>query len=150
MMLGHTYAMEKMSNGKRAAVAALLSLCALTPQSAIADPTPTQSADPSRNPMEQYRIDRDIYNAAMKMRNLYIRNINIAFKNACDKAALDFKGAMSSAKTPDQKNIAANARKSAINSAIAARDAAISALGEEPVPPMEPMKPLKAPKGKSR
>ena len=50
---------------------------------------------------------------------------------------------MSVARTPDQKNMAATVRKNAVSAAIVARDNAIEALGDEPLPPIEPAKPLK-------
>ena len=142
--------MERKSLGRAVIVATLLATSALNPITAMAEPTPAPTSDPARNPMEQFRIDRDNYNNAMMMRALNIRNINIAFKSACDKAAIDFKSAMSTAKTPDQKNLAAQARKNAISAAIIARDSAIAALGPEPLPPIEPMKQPKGPKNKSR
>jgi hypothetical protein len=142
--------MESKSVGRAAIVATLIAISTATPFAAIAEPTPAPTSDPARNPMEQFRIDRDNYANAMKMRNLNIKNINIAFKSACDKAALDYKSAMSIARTPDQKNLAAQARKSMISAAIIARDSAITALGPEPLPPVEPAKQFKAPKGKSR
>ena len=142
--------MEKKSYGRGAIVATLIAFSAVTPFTAMAEPTPAPSSDPARNPMEQYRIDRDNFNAAIKARALAIRNINTDFKNACDKAANDFKSAMATAKTPDQKNLAITARKSAIGAAIFARDSAIAALGAEPIPPIEPAKPMKAPKSKTR
>lgn len=142
--------MESRSAARKAIVATLIAMSATSTTVAQAEPTPAPSADPSRNPMEQFRIDRENFNAAMKARSLAIRNINIEFKSACDKATQDFKSAMANAKTPDQKNLAAQARKNAVSAAIIARDDAIAALGPEPLPPIEPMKPLKAPKNKSR
>ena len=142
--------MESKSFARKALVASLIAISTAMPIAAMAEPTPAPSSDPSRNPMEQYRIDRENFYAAMKVRNQAIRNINIEFKNACDKAAQDFKNAMASARTPDQKNLAAQSRKNAISAAIVARDDAIAALGAEPLPPIEPMKPLKAPKNKTR
>lgn len=142
--------MESKSLARKALVASLIAISTVTPIAAVAEPTPAPSSDPSRNPMEQYRIDRENFYAAMKVRNQAIRNINIEFKNACDKATQDFKNAMASARTPDQKNVAAQSRKNAISAAIVARDNAIAALGAEPLPPIEPMKPLKAPKNKTR
>jgi hypothetical protein len=150
MMARETKPMEIKNFGSKVAVATFISLAIFTPVSAMADPTPTASPDTVRNPFEQYQIDRENFNNAVKMRSINIRNINVSFKNACDKAAIDFRNAMSVAKTPDQKNQAANARKNAINAAIAYRDGAIEALGPEPTPPVEPMKVMKAPKGKSR
>ena len=142
--------MESKSVARAAIIATLIAVSSSSPILAMAEPTPAPTSDPTRNPMEQFRIDRENYANAMKMRALNIRNINIAFKSACDKAALDYKSAMSTARTPDQKNLAASARKSAISTAIIARDSAITALGPEPLPPIEPAKPLKAPKGKAR
>lgn len=142
--------MERMSVGRAITVATLIAISASTPFAAMAEPTPAPTIDPARNPMEQFRIDRENYINAMQMRNFNIKNINIAFKSACDKATLDFKSAMSIARTPDQKNLAASARKSAISTAVIARDNAITALGAEPTPPVEPGKPFKAAKNKSR
>ncbi|MFM6841326.1 MAG: hypothetical protein ACKOVI_02750 [Candidatus Planktophila sp.] len=136
---------------KASIFALVVSLFALSPISAYGDSTSTPTPDASRSAFEQYRIDREIYLAAVKERNAIIRNINITFKSACDKAASDFKSAMSVARTPDQKNAAITARKNAISAAIVVRDDSISALGAEPVPPVEPMKPFKASsKNKSR
>jgi hypothetical protein len=142
--------MEIKSFGRAALVATLMAISTVTPLAAMAEPTPAPTSEPARNPMEQFRIDRENYNKAMAARALNIRNINFAFKNACDKAALDFKNTMATARTPDQKNIAAQARKNAISAAIVARDNAIAALGPEPLPPIEPAKQPKGPKNKSR
>jgi hypothetical protein len=119
---------------------------------ALADSNPLSnpSPDPFKGSMDQYRIDRENYLNAMKMRNFQIRAINNDFKNACDSAALAFKNAMSVAKTPDAKNAAIAARKNAISAAIVARDTSIAALGAEPIAPIEPIKPMKASKSKSR
>ena len=144
-MLGHTIAMRQ---GPRiAAIAALLAASVFTPTALFADPTPTPTPTPSpevtRSPFEQYKIDREIYLEAIKIRSLQIRVINNVFKERCDKAARDFKNAMSIAKSLDQKNLAATLRKNAVSAAIAARDISINALGAEPTPPIEPAKPLK-------
>jgi hypothetical protein len=142
--------MESKSVGRAAIVATLIAISTANTFPASAEPTPAPTSDPARNPMEQYRIDRENYANAIKLRNLNIKNINSAFKSACDKAALDYRSAMSVARTPDQKNLAAQARKSAISAAIISRDSAITALGPEPLPPVEPAKQFKAPKGKAR
>lgn len=118
---------------------------------AVAEPTPAPTSDSIKSPQEQYKIDKENYIASLKLRNQQIRAINIVFKNTCDKAAQDFKIAMASARTPDQKNLANALRKNAISAAIIARDAAITALGEVPVAPIEPPKPMRAnTKSKSR
>ena len=141
MMLSHTIAMNKGRN--KAAVAALVALSFLSPTTAFADPTPAPTSDSLRTPLEQYRLDRDAFLEALKVRSQQIRLINIEFKESCDKAARDFKMSMSVARTPDQKNNAATIRKNAVSAAIVARDNAIASLGAEPVPPIEPTKPLK-------
>jgi hypothetical protein len=152
MMLGHTKAMRKVIPAR---VLLLLTLAvspiAIAPSAnADSNPQATPSAEPSKGPMEKYRLDRETFLNQMKQRSLQIRAINNNFKVACDLAASAFKSAMANARTPDAKNAAIAARKSAISTAIALRDAAIAALGEEPLPPVEPMKPMKASKGKSR
>jgi hypothetical protein len=127
-----------------------LSSLVIAPQ-AFADPTPAPSIDTYKAALEQYKLDKEIYNAAMRARTQQIRAINLAFKDSCDKAAQDFKSAMALARTPDQKNLANATRKNAISSAILARDVAITNLGALPLPPIEPMKPMKVTaKNKSR
>lgn len=129
------------------AVAAMV----LLPASAYGEPTPSPSPEVTKSPIEQYRIDRANYLEAVRERNSAIKNINAIFKESCDKAVRDYRIAMSIARTPDQKNVASNVRKNAISAAVFARDAAIAALGAEPIPPIEPTKPLKiSAKKKSR
>ncbi len=77
---------------------------------------------------------------AMQERSLKLRVINSEFKSAVDKAVADSKVALVSATTPAQKSAINATRQSAISSAIAARDAAIAALGAMPTPPVEPVK----------
>ena len=141
MMLGHTIAMRP---GPRSiAIAALVATSLLAPTTSFADPTPAPSPESTRSPYEQFKVDREAYLEAIKIRSQQMRLINITFKESCDKAARDFKVAMSTAKSLDQKNLAATLRKNAVTAAIVARDAAINALGAEPTPPVEPAKPLK-------
>jgi membrane-bound lytic murein transglycosylase B len=149
MMLSHTIAMNQSS--RKAALAAFVALSILVPTTAFAEPTPAPTTESPRTPFEQYRLDFNEYLEAIKVRSQQIRVINAVFKDSCDKAARDFKAAMSVARTPGQKNYAATARKNAVSDAIIARDFAITELGAEPVPPVEPAKPLKvASKKKSR
>ena len=140
-MLGHTKAMRK--GLRSAAIAAIVATSLLAPTASFADPTPTPSPESTRSPLEQFKFDREAYLEAIKVRSQQIRIINNIFKESCDKAARDYKAAMSVARTPDQKNYAATLRKNAVSAAIVARDAAITALGAEPIPPIEPAKPLK-------
>lgn len=157
-MLGETYLM-RISHPKKvvATLAIALSGSSLFSATGIsiarAEPTPTPYVIPDtfKNPQERYRFERDLYLAALKNRAQLIKNINIVFKIACDKAALDYRNAMSVARTPDQKNLAVSMRKNSVSTAIVARDLAIEALGEEPVAPIEPTKPSKIQsKSKSR
>ena len=140
-MLGHTKAMRK--GLRSAAIAAIVATSLLAPTASFADPAPTPSPESTRSPLEQFKFDREAYLEAIKVRSQQIRIINNIFKESCDKAARDYKAAMSVARTPDQKNYAATLRKNAVSAAIVARDAAITALGAEPIPPIEPAKPLK-------
>ena len=147
--------MKKSFTG-RGAVAFLIVVASIGITShAYAEPTPAPNSNPTidsyKAALEQFKVNREIYLAAMRERGQQIKVINIVFKSACDKAAQDFRIAMSASKSPDQKNVANAARKNAISAAIVARDAAINALGAEPIAPTEPMKPIKASaKNKSR
>jgi hypothetical protein len=125
-------------------VLALLMLAPIfSPSLASADPTPAPSPSISRTPLEQFKFDREQFMVATRQRDFAIRVINQNFKMAIDKSTQDFRIAMQSAKTPDQKFQATNNRKNAVNLAISARDAAITALGPEPTPPAEPPKAAK-------
>lgn len=106
---------------------------------ALAEPTPAPTTSPASS-LEQFKIDRDAFFAAMKVRNQQINAINTTFNRACDKAKKDFKRAMATAKTPDQKNAAVATRDSEITAAIVARDDAINLLGPAPTPPVEPVR----------
>lgn len=125
-----------------------------TPSLAIAEPTPSPSPTSTviRTPIEQYKYDREVYLNEVKARDFAIRQINAAFKSAIDKSTQDYKAAISTARTPDQKVLANSSRKSAITAAISQRDLAIAALGEEPTPPIEPAKTtrFKAPKEQTK
>jgi hypothetical protein len=76
----------------------------------------------------------------MQDRQIKMRDINLAFKNAVDKANLDSRNAIAAATTPLQKSTAAASRRNAIDQAINARDLAIAALGPLPSPPVEPVR----------
>lgn len=142
-MLRHTIVMKKSGIAKGLTPLALLFVSLSATPSALADQTPAPTVETYKAAVEQYKLEREIYSAAMRTRSQQIKAINLAFKNACDKAAQDFKSAMSIARTPDQKNFANATRKNAISAAILARDVAIANLGELPEPPLEPQKPAK-------
>ncbi|MBU6379840.1 MAG: hypothetical protein KGQ76_00875 [Acidobacteria bacterium] len=128
---------------KECALVGAALLIGLFPASiASADPTPSPSPtiDSYKSQMEKFKKDRDTFMQAMQERSLKLRVINSEFKSAVDKAVADSKVALVSATTPAQKSAINATRQSAISSAIAARDAAIAALGAMPTPPVEPVK----------
>jgi hypothetical protein len=138
-------------------VALALSFFSISVASADPTPTPTPSvtADPYKVAMEQFKRDRDTFNASMRDREIKMREINLIFKNAVDKANQDARTALATASTPLQKTTITSARRNAIDAAINARDTAIASLGDMPTPPTEPMKPSRPmmgaePKGKQR
>ena len=134
--------------------ALFIALVAAPLPTALAEPTPSPSPSSTiiRTPQEQYKYDREIYLSEVKARDAAIRQINSEFKSAIDKIAQDYKAALSTARTPEQKVLANTNRKNAIAAAIATRDAAIADLGDEPTPPIEPSKAtrFKAPKEQSK
>lgn len=144
---------------RMAVVAALMLASSLFAAVAQADPTPSPSpsvsADPYKAAMEQFKRDRDIFMSAMRERENKIRDINMIFKSAVDKANLDARNALATATTPLQKTTITATRRTAIDAAINARDTAIAALGDAPAPPTEPMRPARPmmsnePKGKQK
>lgn len=138
-------------------VALALSFFSISVASADPTPSPTPSvtADPYKVAMEQFKRDRDAFNASMRDREIKMREINLIFKNAVDKANQDARTALATATTPLQKTTITSARRNAIDAAINARDTAIASLGDMPIPPTEPVKPSRPmmgadPKGKQK
>ena len=145
------------ARGTAATIAAslLISIFSFAPAYADPSPAPTMSADPNKNSMDQFKRDRDTYMAAMRDREIKMREINLIFKNSVDKANFDARSALATATTPLQKSTIAATRRNAIDAAINARDTAIAALGDMPVPPTEPMRQpkqmgLSDPRGKQK
>jgi Na+-transporting NADH:ubiquinone oxidoreductase subunit NqrC len=139
---------------KRGFVAVALSaaLFSINVSSAVADVTasPAPSIDSFKAAQEQYKKDRDAYIMELRDREMKMRAINTIFKGAVDKSATDAKTAMSAATTPEQKNSITAARRTAVATAIVARESAIAALGPLPTPPVEPQRPAKmSPQGMS-
>jgi hypothetical protein len=138
---------EMKMNTAALAAALLISLSILSAAPARAEMTPPAPPSTSNNSykaaLEQFKINREIFNAAMQDRQMKMRDINLAFKNSVDKANLDARSAIESAVTPLQKSTAVSNRRNAIDVAINARDIAISALGPMPTPPVEPVRPEK-------
>jgi len=127
-----------MKRGVYAAV--IFALCSLSsfPQSAVADqrtPPPAPSGV-----FEQYQKDMDAFNAAMALRDQQIREINQSFYLAINKANQDARSAMQIASKPEQKISVITVKKSAVAAAIYARESAIIALGQPPIPPVDPMR----------
>ena len=123
-----------------AATLLLVTLVASTPAQAEPTPSPTATADAYKTPLEQYKLDRDEYQQAIKDRDSRVRVINAIFKNSVDKANADARAAMANAITPEQKTSTWSARRNAVALAITLRDAAILALGPMPTPPAKPEK----------
>ncbi len=131
-----------MKQSKVAKLSGAVILLSALSSPAIADVTPTPAPITQ---MEQFKLDRDIYKAAVRERNQKIRNINQVFNAAVKKARLDSKIAMQSALKPDEKSSVNAFLKSQITAAIIARENAIEALGEPPIAPIEPAKMQKGP-----
>jgi hypothetical protein len=106
---------------------------ALNLSRALADTNPTPAATTSPlTPFEQYRIDREIYFAAMK-------ELTAIFKSACDRANATYASAIAVAKSKDQKRAARLARESAITAAAVEFERAKNELGPMPIePPRSP------------
>jgi len=117
-----------------------------SPASADVTPTPapTSQLDLYKVSMEQFKKDRDQFNAAVRERNQRIKSINQAFDSAVRKARQDSKLAMQAALKPEQKSAINSNLKAVIAAAIIARESAIEALGEPPVQPTEPARPSKS------
>ena len=127
------------------AISLLLAISFASAANAQADstPAPVPSASPNSHKasLEQFKRDRDVFMTAMRERETKMREINSVFKAAVDKANSDARSAMPTATTPLQKSTISANRRSAIDTAINARDISISALGPMPTPPTEPLRP---------
>jgi hypothetical protein len=127
-----------MKRGVSAAV--IFALCSLSSfgQSAVADqktPPPLPSGI-----LEQFKKDMDAFNAAMALRDQQMREINQSFYLAINKANQDARSAMQIASKPEQKISVITVKKGAVAAAIYARESAIIALGQPPMPPIDPMR----------
>jgi hypothetical protein len=138
-------AREKSKKGAASFVALIaISFTCATVTSSSADqnpnPTPTYAMDSYKVAMEQFKRDRNLYEIAIRDRAFKIREINITFKIAIDKANSDSRNALATAINPLQKSTIASNRRNAINQAINIRDSSIAALGPMPTPPIEPVR----------
>lgn len=127
-----------MKRGLSAAVIfAIYSLSSFS-QSAVADqktPLPLPSVI-----LEQFKKDMDAFSAAMMLRDQQMREINQSFYLAINKANQDARSAMQIASKPEQKISVITVKKGAVAAAIYARESAIIALGQPPMPPVDPMR----------
>jgi hypothetical protein len=127
-----------MKRGVSAAVIfAIYSLSSFS-QSAVADqktPPPLPSGI-----LEQFKKDMDAFSAAMALRDQQMREINQSFYLAINKANQDARSAMQIASKPEQKISVITVKKGAVAAAIYARESAIIALGQPPMPPVDPMR----------
>lgn len=89
---------------------------------------------------EKYKYELEEYKSALETRQEAREEINKAFKNAIRKASIDARIALATAATAEQKLMIMNTLKNARTEAVAARDAALAALGSMPTPPVEPKK----------
>jgi hypothetical protein len=127
-----------MKRGVSAAV--IFAICSLSSfsQSAVADqktPPPLPSGI-----LEQFKKDMDAFSAAMVLRDQQMREINQSFYLAINKANQDARSAMQIANKPEQKISVITVKKGAVAAAIYARESAIIALGQPPMPPVDPMR----------
>ena len=118
----------------------IFTLCSLSSfsQSAVADqrtPPPLPSGV-----LEQFQRDMDAFNQAMQLRDQQMREINQSFYLAINKANQDARSAMQIASKPEQKISVITVKKGAVAAAIYARESAIIALGQPPIPPIDPMR----------
>ena len=85
-----------------------------------------------------FQIALDQFDVAQKARKAKRLAIDADLHAAVDKANADFKTAMTSAKTADQKLTISTAFKNAKNAALTAQKVALDALGPELVRPIKP------------
>ena len=90
-----------------------------------------------KNAKEKLKYELDLYRAAIQARQEAREEINEAFKIAIKKVTTEARIALLAATTAEQKLAIMNALKIARTEAVAARDAALVALGSMPTPPAE-------------
>ena len=120
-------------------ISAALTFSLISPASADDDRT---KAKPSakmvfKNAKEKLKYEIDAYKAAMQARQEAREEINEVFKNSIRKATTEARIALMTATTAEQKLSIMNSLKNARSEAVAARDAALAALGALPTPPAE-------------
>jgi hypothetical protein len=125
--------------GTATLISAALSFSVLSP--AIADDDRSKSKPSAKmvfkNAKEKLKYELDLYKAAIQARQEAREEINEAFKIAIKKVTTEARIALLAATTAEQKLAIMNALKIARTEAVAARDAALAALGSMPTPPAE-------------
>lgn len=90
-----------------------------------------------KNAKEKLKYEHDAYKTAMRAREEAREEINEVFKTAIKRVTIEAKIALMTATTAEQKLMIMNSLKNARTEAVAARDAALTALGSMPIPPAE-------------
>jgi len=93
-----------------------------------------------------YKIAFDKFREDMRVYEDNRRTINQRFKESIEKAMSDSRNMNLNAQTQMQKRQNMTVKQGAVTAAIAARDAAIEALGAPPVAPTPPAKPQRTEK----
>jgi ribosome maturation protein Sdo1 len=120
-------------------ISAALSFSLISP--AVADDDRSKSKPSAKigfkNAKEKLKYEIDLYKSAMQARQEAREEINEVFKNSIRKATTEARIALMTATTAEQKLSIMNSLKNARSEAVAARDAALAALGTLPTPPAE-------------
>jgi ribosome maturation protein Sdo1 len=90
-----------------------------------------------KNAKEKLKYEIDLYKSAMQAREEAREEINEIFKIAIKRVTIEARIALMTATTAEQKLTIMNSLKNARSEAVAARDAALAALGPLPTPPAE-------------
>jgi ribosome maturation protein Sdo1 len=120
-------------------VSAALSFSLISPAVADDDRSKTKPSAKMgfKNAKEKLKYEIDLYKSAMQARQEAREEINEVFKNSIRKATTEARIALMTATTAEQKLSIMNSLKNARSEAVAARDAALAALGALPTPPAE-------------
>jgi ribosome maturation protein Sdo1 len=120
-------------------ISAALSFSLISP--AVADDDRSKSKPSAKmgfkNAKEKLKYEIDLYKSAMQAREEAREEINEIFKIAIKRVTIEARIALMTATTAEQKLSIMNSLKNARSEAVAARDAALAALGALPTPPAE-------------
>lgn len=120
-------------------ISAALSFSLISP--AVADDDRSKSKPSAKmvfkNAKEKLKYEIDLYKTAMQAREEAREEINEIFKIAIKRVTIEARIALMTATTAEQKLTIMNSLKNARSEAVAARDAALAALGPLPTPPAE-------------